>query len=322
MALICDKCGGIIIDGSKFCPHCGDVVDCDDKEAKAINAGEEYARLEFGYSSSQNYDKAVAICKNISTYSESGSGKNIRHSVTIPTTEIDLLINLYDLIGNWKNSKMLINGRACTKKDLTYYGLGCFKTMREAPNKANYCYGVFNDIERNIWGCKKLEMPIYPWGGGWLSYGAFDKNGVWHFNKKAIKEELEIKIKKFELCPILNKTEIFKTLDLLPDTINPKIDKNWDYVYTVALLDGEYKDMIAGIKPAKQEFSYFIPDGVENPQWNYKKEMETHHYESNNNQNYNADIIIQSAPHKKSSPILKLLLFVFIAFVLFKIIFK
>ena len=163
---------------------------------------------------------------------------------------------------------MLINGRVRTKKDLTYYGLGCFKTMREAPNWIDYCYGVHNEVERNIWGCKRLDMPIYPWGGGWLEYGALDKDGIWHFDKRRIKNELKAKIQNIELCPFLDKDQIFKTVDCLPETINPKTDKNWAYTYDYVMQNGEYVAAPKGIKPATQNLGYIIPKENNNaPQW-------------------------------------------------------
>lgn len=268
MTLICDKCDGKITKGSKFCPHCGDPVDKKDKPLSEISIGENYAFFEFGYSTSQSYEKAVAICSNVPTYTVFGEGKNITHQVTIPTTEIDLLINIYDLIGNWKSSKMLINGRVRTKRDLTYYGLGCFRTMREAPNWVDYCYGVHNETERNIWGCKRLEMPIYPWGGGWLEYGALDKDGVWHFDKRRIKNELKARIQSVELCPFLDKDQIFKTIDCLPETINPRVDKNWAYTHEYVMQNGEYVTVLKGIKPATQNLGYIIPrENKDAPRW-------------------------------------------------------
>ena len=55
------------------------------------------------------------------------------------------------------------------------------------------------EFEANIWGCKRLNMPVNEWGGGWLDYGSFDKSGVWHFDKDRIRHELAISLKENEL---------------------------------------------------------------------------------------------------------------------------
>lgn len=64
------------------------------------------------------------------------------------------------------------------------------------------CFGE-HEHEANIWGCKRLGMPLTRWGGGWLEYGWFDKNGVWHFDKARIRHELEVRIHENRLCPVL-----------------------------------------------------------------------------------------------------------------------
>lgn len=265
--LICDKCNAKINQESKFCPQCGDPVDEKDIVADALDDNIANVILTFGYSSSANYEKALSIFKNLPTYSFDGEDKKIIHRVTLPITEIDLIINIYDLIGSWKTSQMLINGKSCTKRDLVYHGIGCFKTRLDVLDKVSYCYGVY-DYERNIWGCKKLGMPIYSWGGGWLDYGSFDDKGVWHFDKSRIRTELDIEIKTMELCPALNKAKIYKTLDLVPNSIDPKTDENWQYVEGYIEINGEYKKIAKGIKPTVNEIFYLIPD-EKKPNWDF-----------------------------------------------------
>ena len=268
--LICDKCNAKINQESKFCPQCGDPVDHKDIVVNSLENNIANVILTFGYSSSANYEKALSIFKNLPTYSFEGENKKIVHKVILPITEVDLIINIYDLIGSWKTSQMLINGKSCTKKDLSFYGIGCFKSRLEAVDKTLYCYGRY-DYERNIWGCKKLGMPIYRWGGGWLESGFFDNKGIWHFDKKRIKADLDIAMKPIELCPILNKAKIYKALDLIPNTINPKTDENWEYDERFIEVNGEYKKAAKGIKPTINEIFYLIPDD-EKPKWDFESD--------------------------------------------------
>ncbi|AUD78020.1 zinc ribbon domain-containing protein [Kangiella profundi] len=264
--LVCDKCSAGIIEGSKFCPQCGDpVTDADRVNIPVVENNIANVEIAFGYSSSQNFSKAVNISKNIPSYSVKGDGKSATHSVVLPITEVDLIINLYDLVGGWKSSKMLINGHTATKKDLTYYGVGCFRSRLKAYNPQQYCFGE-RDYEVNIWGCKRLNMPVYEWGGGWLDYGEFDKSGVWHIDKDRIKDELESAIKENELCPILSRKRVLETLEKLPKTIDPREDNNWEYRTNYEEINGTFKEVAIGIKPNIKNINRFVIGDYE-PNW-------------------------------------------------------
>ncbi len=268
--IICDKCQANITPDSKYCPQCGDPVTEADISNKPIVEGKiPRAIIEFGYSSSPSYDKAVNIVSNIDTYSSSGNEKEIKHRIDLPVTEVELLITIYDLVGGWKSSSMLIDGKRATKRNLTYYGLGCYRKRQESVNPKQYCYGE-EQWSANIWGCSKLNMPVITWGG-WLDYGRFDDEGIWHFDKDKIKEELLKGINENELCPVLNPTKIFETLDKLPNTINPKTDKNWEYKETYEEIDGEYKKVAKGITPIINKIDTFILDDFK-PQWKIELE--------------------------------------------------
>jgi len=268
--LVCDKCNSGIIEGAKFCPQCGDpVTEADRVEVPTTQENIANVEISFGQSSSVNFNRALGICKNIPSYSVQGEGKEALHRVSLPITEVELIINLYELVGSWKSSKMLINGHLATKKDLTYYGVGCFRNRQKAYQPKQYCFGERN-YEVNIWGCKRLDMPIYEFGGGWLDYGSFDKSGVWHFDKEKIRHELELEIKENELCPALSRKRVLETLDNLPETIDPKTDDNWQYRTEYKSINGMHKEVAVGIKPNIKNISSYVigeyePTWVEDP---------------------------------------------------------
>ena len=264
--LVCDKCGAGITEGAKFCAQCGDpVTEADKVTVPASNPSVANVQITFGQSSSPNHAKAVAICQNIPSYNTMGEDKKIQHVVALPITEIELLVNLYDLVGSWKSSQMLINGHAASKKDLTYYGVGCFRNRQKSFKPEQFCFGE-REYEANIWGCKRLNMPINEWGGGWLEYGKFDKTGVWHFDKPRIKHELEMGLKENELCPVLDRRKVLETLDKLPDTVNSKTDKNWQYRTSYEEIQGEYKKVAVGIRPVIKKINRYVI-GDYKPYW-------------------------------------------------------
>ena len=89
--LTCDKCAGQINEDSSLCPHCGDpVTEADHPSAEHVGKSVAIVELSFGKSSSQNYDQAVEICRNTPSYTESGESKQLRHTVRLPITEIEL----------------------------------------------------------------------------------------------------------------------------------------------------------------------------------------------------------------------------------------
>jgi RNA polymerase subunit RPABC4/transcription elongation factor Spt4 len=264
--LICDKCKAGILEGTKFCSQCGDpVTEADKVLVPVLDSNIANVDIRFGQSSSANYVKAVAICENIPTYIVEGESKNTTHTITLPITEVELLVNLHDLIGSWKSSQMLINGHAATKKDLVYYGVGCFRNRQKSFKPEQFCFGE-KEFEANVWGCKRLNMPIMEWGGGWLDYGRFDSKGLWHLDKSRILHDIELGLKESELCPVLDRRRILDTLDKLPNVIDPKNDDNWQYRTNYQEVDGEYKEVALGIRPVIKRLNSYVV-GSYKPHW-------------------------------------------------------
>lgn len=253
--LICDKCDGVIKKENKFCPHCGDPVDEKDQEMQLDHSQKSEAEvvIQFGYSNSTNYQKAISICANLPSYEVTGEPDQVIHKVSLPLSELDLINNLYDIVSGWKSSSLLINGRISTKKDLTYSSVGCYKGRQEAHDKEQYCFGNPDyDVNFNIWGCKRLEMPFAQWAG-WIDYGSFDENGRWFFDKEKIKRELEIKIQENKLCPALDPEVILETLNRFPDSIDPKQDSGWSYKSKREQNNGRWTNIATGLKPITAE---------------------------------------------------------------------
>ncbi|WP_028765660.1 zinc ribbon domain-containing protein [Shewanella fidelis] len=271
--LVCDKCSAGINEGSKFCPQCGDpVTEADRVTIPVVDGKVANVEISFGNSSSQNFNKAIEICQNIPSYVVSGEGKLSQYKISLPITEVELIIKVFELVGSWKSSQMLINGHSATKKDLTYYGVGCYRNRQKAYKPEQYCFGE-REYDANIWGCKRLGMPVYEWGGGWLEFGKFDNSGVWHFDKNRIKHELEIALKENELCPALDRNSVLETLDKLPNSVNPKKDSNWQYRTNYEEVDGEYKEVAVGVKPVIRKINKYILGGF-NPVWESEQQLE------------------------------------------------
>lgn len=226
---ICDKCGTKINQDAKFCPQCGDpVTEADKATTIKHKATIPQAVIVFGKSTSVNYQKAVSICKNLPSYEVTGEGKHTVHKVSIELTDIELIVNLFDLVGSWKTSQMLIDGEPATKKDLSYYGLGCYRNRQQSFHPEKYCYDL-DGYRANIWGCHYLNMPVEEFSSGWSEMGRFNADGEWIFDKQRIKTALMQAIKSAQPCPALDPERVMTMLSNLPSTVNPRTDPLWSY---------------------------------------------------------------------------------------------
>lgn len=259
--LVCNKCQGAIDDEAKFCPSCGDpVTDADKPMSTPVVSQVADVKIAFGKSSSTGYTKALAICQKLPTYKESGEDKTLTHEITLPMTELELLINIWESIGSLKSSQLTINGKSATKKDLVYHGPGCYLKRRQAYDKKQYCFGE-NEWGFNFWGCIRMNLSIgalFPEYGD-REFGSLDNKGVWHIDKDRIKHDLELAIHENTLCPILNPAHIMETLAAMPNSIDPKKDKNWEYAteYMMAA-NGDGKEVAVGVKPVMKKMNYYV----------------------------------------------------------------
>jgi len=65
----------------------------------------------FGAKASPNYERAVAVARRSPAYKEEGSGDSLRHSATFSPAEVDDLFELFDLVGGWDDTEVLVNNR-------------------------------------------------------------------------------------------------------------------------------------------------------------------------------------------------------------------
>lgn len=256
--MVCDKCSVPIRSGSQFCPNCGDPVDINDVvsvNSVATQYKENVIFIRFGYSSSAHYSRAVSISKNIPDYKEDGEGKNITHSLSLPITEIELVINLYEIVGSWKSSTFHLNSKQIAKSDLTQGALGCYRNCRDAYNQQDYCWNV-NQYSKNIFGCRRIRMEINNWGGGWIEYGHFDNRNIWHFDKDRILHELKNNISKVTDCPFFNADIAMEAFMSIPNTVNPNVDDGWGYKYNYTYDRETFESTkeIVGIAPSESVF--------------------------------------------------------------------
>jgi len=63
----------------------------------------------FGFRTTPEYKKAVAIAKRNPTYREQGEDEWIRHSAVYTPAEVEELFQLFNLIHDWESTEILVN---------------------------------------------------------------------------------------------------------------------------------------------------------------------------------------------------------------------
>lgn len=212
------------------------------------------ARIEFYFSGSGNYELAVQKAMPHPNYQETVLEKTIGHSVTFSLVETEAVVDLWDLVKGWSASRLYINGERSNKRDLVYKGLGCYSRQKKSSNPRAYCYGETWHTY-NIWGCWQLGMQLAGFNR-WVDYGAFDDQGVWHFDKARIGHELLGAIRNYEVCPAFDKARVLRTLEAFPESIDRRKDRLWEYKTSYRNINGQFRQVAVGVQPVLRQSSY------------------------------------------------------------------
>lgn len=183
--------------------------------------------LKFGKSTSQNYPYAVEVASEFNTYRESGEGRSITHTVAFTSDQINDFFDLYDLVGRWKSCRIYIDGEFVPPNRRGF--LWCFRERVKAYDQKNYCFGGENGISCNNFGCIYSRIEIHGWNG-LKDYGSMDPTGIFHVNKDKLRHDVYKNIEEFKFCPALNLATVEKGINEIPDNINPKRNRDWEYV--------------------------------------------------------------------------------------------
>lgn len=177
---------------------------------------EWYVSISFGKSSSQNYHKAVALAKLAPQYHEQTDNGQILHQAIYSDQPKEYLafIKLYELVGSWKSSFVIINGQFIDRKiigKLNYcYGDKC------RSGNPKFCYGA-SYMTENPFGCHRLQISAAntPW---WSFY---KHDGFhWVLDRVTMKERIDSFAEMYCICPDFNYEQIISTFNQLPSKLS------------------------------------------------------------------------------------------------------
>jgi len=73
--------------------------------------------IEFGYSTSPNYDHALVLAQKADRYETSGEGRKIRHRSFFKLSNFSNLERLFEIASGWKSFALFIDEEMLIKSD-------------------------------------------------------------------------------------------------------------------------------------------------------------------------------------------------------------
>ena len=175
--------------------------------------------LEFtNVSQSSSYTRVIQLAQNLSKYNKIGIGKNEKHFVGLVESEKDQWFELYNLVLNWKTSRIHYKNESTSPRN--YLGIiTCYLNQTDLFKIDNYCF-------LNNWiGCQRIyeghELDSFKGAGSFLSDNEFEPN------KETIKRNITNTQYRINLCPLFDWERIEKSLRDLPTIINLGNNENW-----------------------------------------------------------------------------------------------
>ena len=194
--------------------------------------------VSFGKSTSKSFNQALFLAKAAWRYDEYDMNGVVVHQAWFRADKDEFLAftRLYELVGNWKSSAVMINGQLIDRKiigGINYcYGDKC------RNGRSDFCFGasMFTD---NPFGCHRLQISTH--NNPWWSFGEW-KGDTFLVNKTAMRNRIDEYCTAYTVCPDFNYEAVLYRLKMLPDKI-----KRADYS-AVSMGD---KRFIEAIKNAK-----------------------------------------------------------------------
>ena len=173
---------------------------------------EWHVSVSFGKSSSENYQKAVALARMAPQYHEQTDNGKILHQAIYSSRPKEYLafIMLYELVSNWKSTFVIINGQLIDRRiigQLNYcYGDRC------RSGNPRFCYGA-SYMTENPFGCHRLQISAcnHPW---WSFY--VKRGNSWELNRSAMLERINSYASVYALCPVFDYESIICQMNKLP----------------------------------------------------------------------------------------------------------
>ena len=203
--------------------------------------------LEFSPSSSKAFPQILKLAKSMEGFTETqdDEGQSLYH-VSFEPLGIADFEQLYKKVKTWKGILVYVNDQMVSQSDVSKW-LICYRDKVAClKSQPLFCWGA-STFTSNIFGCHrtKIRDSGWNWNQCWYSIGELNNEGAFHIDKKRIVALLIDNLQSYHICPALNPAHLMFGLKIIPDIINPRKDKLWEYI---TLSDGKP----IGVQPVRR----------------------------------------------------------------------
>ncbi len=154
------------------------------------------------------------------------------HVYTLDFKPKDILIfrEIYEELKTETPLQVYLDDKLIDEEILTGW-LQCYGNYLRVRD-ARYCYGA-TPFSYNFIGCHKAQVRDMEsnWENSWFRCGEMDSTlGIFFVDKEQLFLKIQANLLPYTFCPALNLEKLQLGFRLLPNSINPQKDKNWDYV--------------------------------------------------------------------------------------------
>lgn len=203
--------------------------------------------LEFPHSSSRALSQIRKLAETMRGFTETQNSEGYPlYQVSFRPLEIGDFEQLYKKVKNWKGTLLYVNGEIVSQADVSKWIICYRDKVKYLESQPLFCWGA-STFTNNIFGCHrtKIRDSDWNWNQCWYSIGELDNEGTFHIDKRRIVSLIRDNIRPYCICPALNPAHLALGLKIIPDTINARKDKIWEYVQ---LSDGSP----VGVRPIRR----------------------------------------------------------------------
>ncbi|HWP48242.1 MAG TPA: minor capsid protein [Candidatus Limnocylindrales bacterium] len=155
------------------------------------------------------------------------------HVYTLDFKPKDILIfrEIYEELKTETPLQVYLDDKLIDEEILTGW-LQCYGNYLRGRDP-RYCYGA-TSFSYNFIGCHKAQIRDMEsnWENSWFRCGEMDSTlGIFFVDKEQLFLKIQANLLPYTFCPALNLEKLQLGFRLLPNSINPQKDKNWDYVF-------------------------------------------------------------------------------------------
>ena len=200
-----------------------------------------YVVTEFERTPSINFQRAVELAKTHPGFTPLMDERNVLIYRNLYRPD-DLLQfqDMFKLIKNWKGVNLYLKGERI-EFDMLDSGINCYiQTVLESTHQAcpsDRCK-QFRPEEFSVSGCigcrrshVSLEWPIAGPSEHlvWFAFGKLDHNRVYLMQKEELEGAVMGELLEYRSCPLLDLETLRELIQQLPDRIDPRKDREWQY---------------------------------------------------------------------------------------------